>query len=292
MTNFDPNSLSIFATYEPERNPLLMFKASSMERLRAMQNGLLYMNSLSYFAEVENEPSGSLRGDPLEPVIGRVYGGKDGEKYYQFTLRYKKGDDEKVLDITEDAVLTVEIPKPSNVMIFCLSAIAFDPNWMMPGQFNHMLDRRLLEFGSHALIIKNPGAFADRLNRAIKSNPYIYSSKYFQGGYGLVEYIDLEGASTYIGVFRKDSRYSWQREFRLCFGVESKGLNDKGAFELEIGDISDITSLVSLESLLGGPININSRIVKKVGNEYVEVTPEEIASLTPEEIASRLNLKH
>ena len=268
-----------------------MFKISSVERLTAMQHGLLYMNSLSYFAKVENEPSKSLRGDPLEPVIGRVYGGKDGEKYHQFTLSYGKGDDAKVLEITQSAVLTVEIPKPSNVMIFCLSAIALDPKWMTLGEFNHMLNRRLFELGSHALIITNPGAFADRLNRATKANRYIYGSEYFQGGYGLVEYMDLAGASTYIGVFRKDRRYSWQNEFRLCFGVESEGLNAAGAFEFQIGDISDITSLVPLESLLSGPIKINSHIVKKVGNECVEVTPEEIASLTPEEIASRLKLK-
>jgi hypothetical protein len=217
-----------------------------------------------------------------------MHGGKNGEKYHRFELSYGKGDDQRVLDISEGAVLTVTIPNPSNVMIFCFSCIAFDPKWMITGEFNHTLDRRLLEFGSHALIITNPGAFSDRLNRAIKSNPYIYGSKYFQGGYGLVEYLNLEGVSTNIGVFRKDSRYSWQKEFRLCFGVRNEGLNGEGAFEFQIGDISDITSLVPLESLLKEPFKINSRIVKKVGDEYVEVTKEEIASLTPEEIESRL----
>jgi hypothetical protein len=73
MNNMDRDPMSIFRPYEPERNAVLLFRINSVERLTAMQQGLLYMNSLSYFAKVENEPSGSLRGDPLEPVLGQVH---------------------------------------------------------------------------------------------------------------------------------------------------------------------------------------------------------------------------
>jgi hypothetical protein len=231
---FDMDAKPVFVPYTPNRNALLVFRVSSLDRLTAMQHGLLYMNSLSYFSKIENEASENLRGDLLEPILGRIYGGPAGEYSHIFELHMRDGT---VLDISENALLTVEVPHPANVMIFCFSAIAFDEIWNIPGESNVVevrLNKRLLEFGSHALVIGNPQLFSARLNNAVKASPYIYGSKYFQGGYGLVEYVDLERTSGNIGVFRKDKRYSWQNEFRLCFGVRDEGLNSEGAFEFQI----------------------------------------------------------
>jgi len=268
--------MSIFAPYIPNRNAWLLFKVGSIEHLSAMQHGLLYMNSFAYFAKVENEVSGSLRGDSLEPILGRIYGGLAGKYFNKFALRVGDGGEAKVVDVSNNAVLTVEAPDPANIMIFCFSAFADDKTGKIPGESNGelRLDKCLLGFGSHMLLIRDAGALSARINIAIRKNPYLYSSKYFQGGYGLVEYADLEHTSANIGLFRKDKRYSWQHEFRFCFGVRNKGLNSVGAFEFQIGDISDITELLPLESFLQKPFTISRRIVKKVGNKYVDVTPE------------------
>jgi|GEM_PF-569141 len=274
MSGFPDMDPIMFPPYTPDRDAVLLFKVGSFEHLTAMRHGLLYMNSLSYFSKLENEASESLRGDPLESVIGRIHGGPASERSYIFELRTHDG---KILDISENAVLTVEVPDPTNVMIFCFSAITFDEVSNVPihqSDIEITLDKRLTEFGSHALIIGNPQAFSARLNTAIKENPHIYGSKYFQGGYGLVEYMSLEGTSGNIGLFRKDERYSWQKEFRLCFGVKNEGLNSVGAFEFLVGDLSDITTLTPLEPLIKEPIKIKRRFVKKVGNEWVEGTPE------------------
>jgi len=124
------------------------------------------------------------------------------------------------------------------------------------------------------LLIRNAPAFSARITDAISKTPYLYSSKYFQGGYGLVEYVELERFSGNMGLFRKGKEYSWQREFRFCFGVRSEALNPVGAFEFQIGDISDITVIRPLESILQKPFTIKRRMVKKVGNEYVDVEQE------------------
>jgi len=231
------------------------------------------MNSLAYFAKLENESEEGLRSDPLELVLGRIYGGPSGKYFNKIILTIGNGREAKKFDVSNNAVLTVGIPDPSNVMIFCFSALADDETGRIPGESNGelRLDKRLLGFGSHMLLIRNNPALSARITNAISKNPCLYSSKYFQGGYGLVEYVDLERTSGNIGLFRKDKKYSWQHEFRFCLGVRNEALNPVGAFGLQIGDISDITELLSLESILQKPFTINRRVVKKVGNEYVDV---------------------
>jgi hypothetical protein len=273
MANQGVHPLSMFEPHAPNRNFWLLFKVGSLEHLTAMQHGLLYMNSLTYFAKLENELAGGLRGDPLESILGRIYGGPAGKYFIKFTLRIGGENEAKKFDISNNAVLTFEVPDPSNVMIFCFSALADDETGRIPGESNGelWLDKRFLWFGSHMLLIRNAPAFSARITDAISKNPYLYSSKYYQGGYGLVEYVDLEGFSGNIGLFRKGKEYSWQQEFRFCLGVRNEALNSFGAFELQIGDISDITELLPLESILQKPFKIERRMVKKVGNEYVDV---------------------
>ncbi len=277
ITNLSADPLSMFAPYAPNRNIWLLFKVGSLEHLTAMQHGLLYMNSLAYFAKLENELRGGLRGDPLEPILGRIHGGPAGKYFHKFTLGIGDGNEPKEFDVSNNAFLTIEIPDASNVMIFCFSALADDETGRIPGESNGelWLDKRLLWFGSHMLLIRNASALSACITDAISKNPYIYGSKYFQGGYGLVEYLDLEGFSGNIGLFRKGKEYSWQHEFRFCFGVRNEALNPFGAFEFQIGDISDITELLPLESILQKPFKITRRMVKKVGNEYLNVAGED-----------------
>lgn len=276
MTDFPTDPMSMFESYTPNRNMWLLFKVGSLEHMTAMQNGLLYMNSLAYFANLENEEPGGLRGDPLEQILAQIQKGQAGKYFHKFILSVGEGDNAKKFDVSNNTVLSVQVPAPTNVMIFCFSALADDETGNIPGESNGelRLDRRLLEFGSRIIIIRNAQAFSARITNAISNNPHLYSSKYFQGGYGLVEYVNLEHASGNIGLFRKTKMYSWQREFRFILGVRNEALNAGGAFELQIGDISDITELIPLESFLQNPLTINRRVVKKVGNEYIDVKKE------------------
>ena len=158
MNNHAANLMSMFPPYIPNRNAWLLFKVGSLERLRAMQHGLLYMNSLAYFAKLESEASESLRGDSLEPILGRIYGGLVGKYFIKFMLRVGGGDKARVFDVSNKTVLSVEVPNPANIMIFCFSAFADDRTGKIPGESNRelRLDKRLLGFGNHMLLIRDP----------------------------------------------------------------------------------------------------------------------------------------
>jgi len=262
-----------FQPHFPDKKIFLAFKVADKPRLEEMRKGLIYMNSLAYFSSLEENTSESVRHDPLEKAYSRASAGKTEKGDSKLILNISNKDENRVIDLGDDAVVTMEFGEPNNVMIFCMSAFADDGTGIIPGEVNGTipLDKRFLEFGSHILVIRNIGEFANRLNNSISSNPDVYWAEYFHEMYGLVEYKTLNNYSGHIGLYRKDIKYEWQREFRICFGVHSKGLNKKGAFELDIGDISDITEIISVQSLLDKPLTFKRTLVKKVGDKYVEV---------------------
>lgn len=146
-----------------------------------------------------------------------------------------------------------------------MAALADDHNGKIPGEVCNkvQLSERFLEFGDHVLIINDNVEFAKRLNSAIASHPHLYSSDYFEGGHGQVDYVDMATHNGIIGLFRKDRKYSWQREYRICFGAKLEALNSKGALELKIGDISDISQIISMRKLISSPIELKRRTVKR-----------------------------
>ena len=265
--------LSELETEIPDQNVWLLFKVGSYEYMAAMQRGLLYMNSVTYFARFEEEEPDGLRGDPEEPLLARIRCGAQGKKYYQLILRIGKGEGAKTFDVSENATLTAVVPSPDNVMMFCFSALADDDSGKIPGEDNGeiRLDARLLEFGTHIVIIKDSWALSHRINKTIQQHPNLYGSKYFQGGFGRVKYIDTTGGPQTLGLFRKARKFEWQQEFRFILGAHPQVLNSSGALELEIGDISDITQLIPLEPFLRTPMSLTRRRFRKIGDQCIEV---------------------
>lgn len=108
-----------------------------------------------------------------------------------------------------------------------MAALADGPDGKIPGEVSGeiKLSKRFSEFGDHVLIVNNNLEFSKRLNTAINSNPYLLNSDFFEGGYGLVDYVDMATHNGIVGLFRKDMEYSWQREFRFSVGANSSALN-------------------------------------------------------------------
>ena len=98
----------------------------------------------------------------------------------------------------------------------------------------------------------------------MKKEKNAFGSPFLEGGYGLIDYINSRDHSGCIGLFRKDIKYSWQREFRLSFGIRDASLNDSEAYEFNIGSIEDISQVIKLQSLIDTPLNIKRTILKKV----------------------------
>lgn len=266
---------SEFEPHQPDKNVIFTFKVGSKSRLEKMRKGLIYMNSLNYFSSIEENTSISLRRDPLEKTYSRATAGKTEKGHSRLMLSVGDAGKNNTVDLGENAVVTMEYGEPDNIMIFCMSAFYFsnDGDGKISGEVNGTLplDKRFLEFGSHILVIRNVSEFANRLNDAISSNSNVYWSENLHEMYGVVEYKDLKLYSGHIGLFRKDLEYKWQREFRICFGVHNKGLNKEGAFELNIGSLSDITEIISVQAMLDKPLTFKRTLVKKDGDKYTEV---------------------
>jgi hypothetical protein len=131
---------------------------------------------------------------------------------------------------------------------------------------------RFREFGTHVLRITNPSEFFRRFSQVIAAHPYLYGSPFFEGGYGQVDYVDFTHYNGPIGLFRKPVEYAWQREYRLCLGAEAEALNDRGGLELNIGDLSDITQIIPVESFTTHPVTIIPRRYKIVDGKPVQIT--------------------
>lgn len=255
----------------PNRQCWMLFKVANLDRLLALQRGLLYMNSVDYFAKLEGEAGAALRRDELENVYLKLNSGIRNGVVSELALQVE-GQDEIVL--SPETVLTLNLPRPKTVMVYCLGSVSAAPDGQIPGLENGSLrfSERFREFGTHVLRITNLPEFSKRLSQAIDAHPHLYSSPFFEGGYGQVDYVDFTHYSGPKGLFRKPVEYAWQREYRLCFGAEAEALNDRGALELNIGDLSDITQIIPVESFTAHPMTVIPRSYKLVDGKPVQIS--------------------
>ncbi|CAM4386434.1 Urease accessory protein UreD [Kerstersia similis] len=265
-------NLSAIPDRTPNRQCWLLFRVGTLSRLKELQRGKVYMNSVQYFSELEGEPLTGLRRDFLEKNYLKLHSRKTAEKVSEIFLNIGG----KEISLGDDATMHLDLPNPSNIFIFCMSALADGPNGKIPGELHGevLLSSRFMELGSHLMIIRNNAEFSKRLSKAIRSNPHLYNSDFFEGGHGQVEYIDMANHSGLVGLFRKDIEFAWQREYRICLGAKTEALNPKGALELDIGDINDITEILPTDKMISSPIKLRRGIIKIVDgvatHQYVE----------------------
>ncbi len=214
----------------------------------------MYMNSVNYFSELKGEEATALRKDALEKNYLMVHSQQGAKQVGEFFIEV---DGEEV-SLGPEALLHVDLPSPSNIFIFCMAALADGLDGLIPGEKagKVTLSNRFAELGDHVLLVNNHGEFSKRMNAAILAHPYLYSSPFFEGGHGQVDYVDMSKHNGIVGLFRKDIEYAWQREYRFCLGCTSEALNANGALELEIGDLCDITTIVPVEQFSSQTITL------------------------------------
>lgn len=255
----------------PNKQCWMLFKVANLDRLQALQRGLLYMNSVDYFAKFEGEAAAALRRDELENVYLKLSSGVRNGVVSELVLQVE-GNDEIVLN--PEAIMTLHLPRPETVMVYCFGSVSEGHDGKIWGLDNGTLQfsERFREFGTHVLRITNHAEFFRRLSQAIEAHPHLYNSPFFESSYGQVDYIDFSDYSGPIGLFRKPIEYAWQREYRLCFGAEPEALNDRGALELNIGDLSDITQITTVESFTSNPITVIKRSYRMIAGKPVLVS--------------------
>ncbi|MFM5356124.1 hypothetical protein ACET95_03925 [Aeromonas veronii] len=241
----------------------ILMKVAPLERLIQMQKGLLYMNSLDYFSNLKGEDGLKVRSDEIESIYAKFETGilKDGHRIEMSFSHSHFGS----IDIPRGTKISVNVPSSKNVFLYCMTCIA-DSNIVND---TYYMDRRMAKFGSHTLIINNSYEFFARYTKAINNNPGLYFHKYMDGGCGLIDYMRLSKHSGKIGLFIKDKTYAWQKEYRFVIGATDEILNESGALELNIGDISDITTIVKTKDFIRSPGKITrSRVYQDTDGIY------------------------
>ncbi|ENC9558249.1 hypothetical protein ACSZMY_00250 [Aeromonas hydrophila] len=253
--------LDIFKNDRPQlKQYWVLMKVAPLERLLQMQKGLLYMNSLDYFSSLKGEDGLKVRSDEIESIYAQFHAGtlKNGHRI-EMSLNIPDFGD---FDIPRGTKISVGVPSSKNVFLYCMTCIA-DSNIV---DDTYYMDRRMTKFGSHTLVINNSAEFFARYTKAINNNPDIYLHKHMDGGCGLIDYIRMSKHSGKIGLFIKDKAYSWQKEYRFVLGAKDEALNQNGALELNIGDISDITKIVKTKDFINSPGKVTKRPVYRETN--------------------------
>jgi hypothetical protein len=193
--------------------PGTLIKLGEQEHLLQLQDeGLLYMNLLPYFWEIEDE---ELRGDPFDCIAEVARGPKIG-----FTVA-----DSKEVFMEGNWTLRMYPPEPEKINIFCMYAL----RPLIEGTFP--VDERNFQFGEYALVLINRDEFMRRIESILKSQRIIAKAD-------LVEYV-VDKYTGKLGPFKKLKRFAYQSEWRLvCYDGPSRPR------EIRIGSIRDISVIL------------------------------------------------
>lgn len=214
---------------------LPIVKFQNKEIIEKIQSGKMYLKNLEWFREKERQTGDMTIGDLLEGML------HISEGYMQIY-----DSDGKVIEcvpLTDSAITT----SFSNAFVFCATNI-------FPDESGHVFaDNQkpvFKEFGDTALVIENKGEFIKRIYKAAKELGY-------EVFYGVVNYYnkDEDNANMYISLlhgmhniaFWKRDTYKVQQEFRIVLWKKDA---NKDYIEFDIGDISDISKVISIEEAL------------------------------------------
>jgi hypothetical protein len=213
--------------------------------------GELYLNTLSYFKEIEKKCADDARSDSTEAV----------------SMWWQPDDVSMKLHapgVGEIEITSKDLAAPVSmaytyfdaVNVYCLYAVQTRGFVMADGKFicsetealeirqQWKIDARCSKFGKFA-VITPVGPFLDALRKALKSQGYRF-------GHGMVDYYDDTVFHGTIPVekvaFSKQKRFGYQQEFRLCV-FPSVMLGQP--ITIKIGDLSSICRKAESSQLNG-----------------------------------------
>jgi hypothetical protein len=198
---------------------LLFLKFGSEENILDLyENGTIYMNTISWFKAVDDN---YLRGDTYEGLskIMNYPKGKFRIESLNHEVNYEKL---QIRHANKDLLGNI-------YSLFCVSSF-FEPT---PENFK--IDKRVEEFGSHCLIIKNCPKFLSLIEAKLTFLGYEYDHDF-------VEYYDKDKINGNIDFFHKREEFRYQNEFRFLV------YNDKKEpIKFQIGCLKDISEVVKSE---------------------------------------------
>ena len=214
--------------------------------------GQLHLKRLSYFKKIEedetHDPSGRI--DRHEGTSGWMQPGRG-------TLTINGVE-------IQDAQIQIQKSWLNHLHVLCLHAVHSGDldldqlaaeNDVEPLRKRLMIPNECLSLGEHAVVIRNVPEFLGRVEATCKARG-------FRLKYGLVKYYDPKTFHGSFGdedsVFRKQTRYMPQREFRFAVNTGTLG---EDHLDIAIGDIRKLTlrlksTELNGEKLIGGEIRL------------------------------------
>ncbi|NLD19154.1 MAG: hypothetical protein GX663_02765 [Clostridiales bacterium] len=213
-----------------------LIKIKSKELIEKTQKGSFYMNSLKKYREMYLPDSDDDVADPYE---GKFF---VKEAYLCIPER-----DECKLFKNHLFGTNYE-----NDFVFCMFGI--HPELQQKFNFTEEQQEKLIKIGDTTLIITDPYEFRNRIANAALAEGYEVRD-------GFVKYYDenvddvgriimsLRNETKDI-VFYKRNKYKYQQEYRFTI----KNITGEKFLELDIGDISDISEILTTERFLNAQI--------------------------------------
>ena len=203
-----------------DKEQAALVKIGSYDHILSLRDeGLLFMNTVPYFRQIEDE---ELRGDQNDSV-DEIYHGHKGH----VKINPANGTVSPVIKVT-NFELRIGPNEPEKINLFCMYALR--PKYTFP------IDPKNYRFGSHALAIYDVPEFLRQLSKTLNESN-------IQAQPDLVEYLDVRHSGK-VGIFKKLDAFEYQSEWRLaCF-------NGMGAVrKIIIGPIDDISYLTESSKL-------------------------------------------
>ncbi|WP_067522799.1 hypothetical protein [Endozoicomonas ascidiicola] len=228
-----------------ESHVAFLVKFTSSEYVSSfVDDGLLFMNSIEYFRNIENEDS-VLRGDANEGLAAR-YSGEN--------IVLKIGGEE-INALTGN--LSIRFNHDQETNIFCMSAITAKDVADAGGELK--LSNDFKKFGDKAIMIHGVDIpeFLERIMNHIKSNDDISSHPDHKFIAKKVDYIPYQSHQGKIGVYKKFDEYAWQYEWRLAIKQQ---VTDGTYSGFKIGPINDLCQVVDTDSIINETIGIKELI--------------------------------
>ncbi len=196
-----------------------MFKFGKRQHIEQFAHGLLYMNPLGYFIDQE---ATSVRSDPHEGTSHMV-------QSPDALLQVKVEGEFKDVGTIQGAIRG-QNPPDLKTNLFCMYALRASVS-------DTLVDSRNQAFGDTFAVLVQFDDFMRRVKAAV-----LNSSHGLQ--YHLVEYVDESSYQGPVGIFRKDSCFAYQSEFRIAL-LPGTGM----PYPLQVGDLSDIIIVGPLSEL-------------------------------------------
>ncbi len=200
----------------------MFLKFGSEENIKELyEKGTIFMNSREFFRKIEDK---ELRGDSYEAAREIInYGpGSFIIPSINHTVRYEN----------------IHIPSYFSEVwgniysLFCISPET------TPEMFDFKMDERVMNFGTHCLVIKDIERFIQSMENKFEFLNY----KYF---WGIVKYYDKTKINGKISVFEKPKEFCYQKEFR--FYIEREGI-DPIVFYIE--DLKEYSEIMKTKEIM------------------------------------------